>query len=58
VGRPLLSGDDPLDRWQSIQEQRLPVYRDLARCRVDAASGTPADVARTIHDQLTSEETA
>lgn len=48
VGRPLLAGDDPMERWRRLAAERGPVYRDLAAHRVDAGTGAPAHVARTI----------
>lgn len=52
AGRPMLSGDDPMESWRRLAEERGPVYRDLAALRIDAGSGPPARVARQIMDEL------
>ncbi|GAA1330821.1 shikimate kinase [Brachybacterium rhamnosum] len=52
AGRPMLAGDDPLERWRRLMEERGPVYRDLAAHRVDAGRGSPGHVARTIISTL------
>ncbi|MFC7374387.1 shikimate kinase [Brachybacterium sp. GCM10030268] len=52
AGRPMLTGQDPLQRWRELSLERDPVYRELARWRVDARRGSSATVARTITDML------
>lgn len=47
-GRPLLAGTDPMVRWTRITGERMPVYRSLARHRVDGAGRGPTAVARAI----------
>lgn len=47
-GRPLLSGRDPVLAWRGITHRRMPVYRELARYRVDAAHRSSAAVARAL----------
>lgn len=52
-GRPMLSsGGDPMGRWRELLELRGPVFRDLARWRIDAGAGSASAVARTITDTL------
>nr|WP_245354527.1 shikimate kinase [Brachybacterium sacelli] len=52
-GRPMLGGgEDPMPRWRELAAERGPVYRDLARWRVDAGHGTAAAVARAITDMM------
>lgn len=47
-GRPMLAGPDPLARWREIRDARLPVYREIARHRVDGSTASPDGVARAI----------
>lgn len=47
-GRPLLAGDDPMERWRALSAEREPLYRAAARWRVDSARGSATAVARTI----------
>lgn len=61
TNRPLLQGEDPMERWRELAEQRLPVYRGLARWRVRADRRPPTAVARDIDDLIRTtadEETA
>lgn len=52
-GRPMLAArEDPMVRWRQLAAERGPVYREVARWRVDAGRGTPAAVARAITDTL------
>lgn len=48
VGRPMLTGEDPMARWRELAAERGPTYRELAAHRIDAGRGSPAHVARTI----------
>ena len=50
--RPMLDGDDPMARWRELAAERLPVYREIARWRVDAGRGAVTAVARDIIDAL------
>lgn len=51
-GRPLLDGQDALQRWRDVSTAREPVYRDLHRWQIDAGSGSPRAVARLITDMM------
>jgi shikimate kinase len=51
-GRPMLTGQDPMTRWRSLRDERLPVYRELAVVRVDGGAGLPSAVARRIAQEL------
>ncbi|MDO5662747.1 MAG: shikimate kinase [Brachybacterium sp.] len=48
AGRPMLAGRDPVRAWRGIREQRLPIYRGLARYLVDASAGGSDATARRI----------
>jgi shikimate kinase len=37
--RPLLQGDDAVDRWVAIYEERRPIYEDLADVTFDTSTG-------------------
>lgn len=37
--RPLLHGDDALERWTAIYEERRPLYEQLADVRFDTSNG-------------------
>lgn len=37
--RPLLQGDDAIQRWTAIFQERLPVYEELADVTFDTSSG-------------------
>ncbi|GAB2544125.1 shikimate kinase [Brachybacterium huguangmaarense] len=52
AGRPLLAGEDPLERWRTLAEARMPSYRALARCTVDGRGATTTEVAQMIADLL------
>lgn len=51
-GRPMLRGEDPLERWSRLAEERLPTYRELARWRVDASRGGVTGLARRIAELI------
>ena len=51
-GRPLLAGDDPMQRWREISAQRMPTYRDLSRWQVASGTRPPSAVARTMHQLI------
>ena len=51
--RSVLAGTDPVARWRDLTRERMPVYRDLARWRVDSGLGSPVAVARRITALLT-----
>lgn len=42
--RPLLQGDDAIQRWTEIYELRRPVYEELADVTFDTSSGPLQDV--------------
>lgn len=42
--RPLLQGDDAIERWTAIYELRRPVYEELADVTFDTSSGPLQDV--------------
>lgn len=48
ASRPMLAGGDPMDVWQRILEQRLPLYTQVASVTVDARSDTPEELAAQI----------
>ena len=52
VGRPMLSGEDPMARWRELAAARAETYRGLATHRIDAALGSPDQVALAIIDAL------
>lgn len=52
VGRPMLSGEDPMARWRELAAARSDTYRGLATHRIDAALGSPDRVALAIIDAL------
>lgn len=45
--RPLLGGEDPVERWQRIYEERRPVYERAADISFDTSSGP---LARVVDD--------
>lgn len=47
-GRPLLSGDDPLTKWQQLSETRRPTYARVSDFRVDTSRQTPFRVVGQI----------
>ena len=52
--RPLLAGEDPVERWTRIFEERRPVYEDVADVAFDTSSGPLADVVSRIVDWVRS----
>ncbi|MGN6219410.1 MAG: shikimate kinase [Microbacterium sp.] len=42
--RPLLQGDDAIERWTAIYEERRPVYEELADVTFDTSSGPIQDI--------------
>ncbi|MFE5409746.1 shikimate kinase [Microbacterium sp. NPDC056569] len=42
--RPLLQGDDAIERWMAIFAERRPVYEELADVTFDTSSGPVQDV--------------
>ena len=46
--RPLLSGEDPLERWTRIYEERRPIYEQLADATFDTSSGPLQNVVERI----------
>ena len=42
--RPLLAGDDAIERWTAIYDERRPVYEELADATFDTSSGPLQDV--------------
>ncbi len=47
-GRPLLTGENPLDRIATLLKQREPIYRQFLRQVVNGANGSPDDKAKTL----------
>lgn len=52
--RPLLAGEDPVERWTRIFEERRPVYEDVADVAFDTSSGPLADVVSRVVDWVRS----
>lgn len=50
--RPLLEGEDPLQRWQEITAERLPRYRILARWSIDTTHGSADHHARRLAELI------
>lgn len=48
TARPLLSGEDPVARWERIYESRRPLYEGVASARFDTSSGKIADIVSAI----------
>ncbi|MBB2977022.1 shikimate kinase [Microbacterium endophyticum] len=48
--RPLLSGEDPLARWQKIYRERLPLYEEVADATFDTSAGPLAHAVAAIVD--------
>lgn len=46
--RPLLAGEDPLERWARIFEDRRPLYEEVADISFDTSSGPLSDVVARI----------
>ncbi len=49
-GRPLLSGEDPVARWQRIFEERKPLYDAVADVEFDTSRGPLSDVVTAVAD--------
>ena len=45
--RPLLTGEDPVERWRRIYEERRPLYESTAHITFDTSSGP---LARVVDD--------
>ncbi|MGP6204101.1 shikimate kinase [Microbacterium sp.] len=39
TARPLLSGEDPLERWRRIWQERRPLYESVADITIDTSTG-------------------
>lgn len=52
TGRPMLRGEDPLQRWSRLAEERTPTYRALARWRIDADRGSVTGLARRLAELI------
>lgn len=48
ANRPLLAGDDPVERWERIFDERRPLYEEVADETFDTSSGPLAAVAASI----------
>ncbi|ABU56228.1 Shikimate kinase [Roseiflexus castenholzii DSM 13941] len=46
--RPLLAGDDPAARLETLRAQRAALYRDVAHVTIDTSEAAPEDVAERI----------
>jgi shikimate kinase len=47
--RPLLHGDeDPVERWQRILDERMPLYDEVADVTFDTSSGPLSDIVTAI----------
>lgn len=51
-GRPMLGGEDPLGRWRTLTDARMPLYREAARWSIDATDGGIDQLARRIIETL------
>lgn len=56
--RPLLAGEDPLERWTRIYEERRPIYEQLADVTFDTSSGPLQKVVERIVDWVRPEHAA
>lgn len=54
--RPLLQGEDAMERWAAIYAERRPVYEALADATFDTSSGPLQDVVEAIADWVRSTE--
>ncbi|MFC0674828.1 shikimate kinase [Brachybacterium hainanense] len=54
-GRPMLDGEDPLERWTRLTAQRSSTYRALARWQIDASTESVPGLARRIARLLSSD---
>ncbi len=56
-GRPLLEdAPDPIAAWQSIADQREPLFADVALSTITTDDATPAEVARRISAAISHRE--
>ena len=46
--RPLLQGDDAIDRWKAILDERRPVYEELADVTFDTSTGPLQEVVDAV----------
>lgn len=58
TSRPLLAGDDPLERWERIFAERRPFYEEVADVTFDTSSGPISGVATAISEWAGSESRA
>jgi shikimate kinase len=52
VGRPLLAGGDPAEKFRTLMAQRVPLYREVATIRINTNRRNPGAVARQIVHRL------
>jgi shikimate kinase len=52
VGRPLLAGGDPAEKFRTLMSQRVPLYREVATIRINTNRRNPGAVARQIVHRL------
>ncbi|MBM7463041.1 shikimate kinase [Microbacterium dextranolyticum] len=55
--RPLLAGEDPVERWTRIYAARRPVYEEVADVTFDTSSGPLSAVVTKIVDWVQAETT-
>ncbi len=53
--RPLLDGEDPVQRWIRIMEERRPVYEDVADITIDTSHGPLSGVVARVVDWVRSQ---
>lgn len=56
--RPLLHGEDPVQRWNRIYDERRPVYEEVADLALDTSTGPMADVVDRIVAWVRADEPA
>ena len=56
--RPLLHGEDPVQRWNRIYDERRPVYEEVADLALDTSTGPMADVVDRIVAWVRADELA
>jgi shikimate kinase len=52
MGRPLLTGGDPAEKFRTLMAQRVPLYREVATIRINTNRRNPGAVARQIVHRL------
>lgn len=52
--RPLLAGDDPAEKYRSLMNERVPLYRRVATMRVNTNRRNPGAVVRYLATRLES----